>query len=40
VTYPGVPHSFFDRRFVEFADASADAWTRVLNFVQQHSRLT
>jgi carboxymethylenebutenolidase len=39
VTYPGVPHSFFDRRFVEFADASADAWTRVLKFVQQHSRL-
>ena len=33
VTYPGAPHSFFDRRYVEFADASADAWRRVLDFV-------
>src|SRR5678815_5656689 len=24
--YPGAPHSFFDRKFAEFADASADAW--------------
>ncbi len=33
VTYPGAPHSFFDRRYVEFAEASADAWKRVLNFI-------
>lgn len=33
VTYPGAPHSFFDRKYVEFADASADAWKRVLGFV-------
>jgi carboxymethylenebutenolidase len=33
VTYPGAPHSFFDRRQEEFADASADAWTRVLDFL-------
>ncbi len=33
VTYPGAPHSFFDRRYEEFADASADAWKRILNFI-------
>ena len=31
--YPGAPHSFFDRKQAEFAEASADAWTRVLGFV-------
>ena len=33
VIYPGAPHSFFDRRFAEFADASADAWERVRGFI-------
>ncbi len=33
VAYPGAPHSFFDRRYAEYADASADAWKRVLGFV-------
>jgi carboxymethylenebutenolidase len=33
VTYPGAPHSFFDRKQEEFADASTDAWTRVLDFL-------
>ena len=33
VTYEGAPHSFFDRKYEEFADASADAWQRVLAFV-------
>jgi len=33
VTYDGAPHSFFDRRYAEYADASADAWTRMLNFI-------
>ena len=37
VTYDGAPHSFFDRKHEEFADASADAWERVLAFVQRHS---
>jgi carboxymethylenebutenolidase len=37
VTYPGAPHSFFDRRQTEFADASADAWRRVLEFVKKHA---
>jgi carboxymethylenebutenolidase len=38
VTYPGAPHSFFDRRYEDFADASEDAWTRVLAFVEQHTQ--
>jgi carboxymethylenebutenolidase len=33
VSYPGATHSFFDRRQADFADASADAWQRVLDFV-------
>jgi carboxymethylenebutenolidase len=33
VTYPGAPHSFFDRRYEEFAAASADAWDRTLRFI-------
>jgi carboxymethylenebutenolidase len=33
VAYPGAPHSFFDRRNEEFADACADAWRRVLAFL-------
>lgn len=36
VVYPGAPHSFFDRRYEDFADASADAWERVLDFVARH----
>ncbi len=36
VTYDGAPHSFFDRKFDEFADASADAWRRVLAFIERH----
>ena len=37
VTYEGAPHSFFDRRQEEYADASADAWRRTLEFVERHS---
>jgi carboxymethylenebutenolidase len=37
VTYAGAPHSFFDRKYEEFAEASADAWRRVLAFVEHHS---
>ena len=32
--YPGAPHSFFDRKSEEFADASADAWQRLLAFIR------
>jgi len=38
VTYDGAPHSFFDRRYEDFADASEDAWRRVLAFLDQHAR--
>jgi carboxymethylenebutenolidase len=37
VTYDGAPHSFFDRKQDEFADASADAWRRTLEFIERHS---
>jgi len=37
VTYQGAPHSFFDRRYEEFAEASEDAWRRVLEFLERHS---
>jgi carboxymethylenebutenolidase len=33
VTYPDAPHSFFDRRAADFADASDDAWRQMLDFV-------
>jgi carboxymethylenebutenolidase len=32
--YPGAPHSFFDRKQEEYADASEDAWRRVLDFLR------
>jgi carboxymethylenebutenolidase len=32
--YPGAPHSFFDRKQEEYADASEDAWRRVLTFLR------
>ena len=37
ITYPGAPHSFFDRKFAEFSDESADAWQRVLAFIDTNS---
>jgi carboxymethylenebutenolidase len=37
VTYEGAPHSFFHRKQAEFADASDDAWRRVLAFVDRHT---
>ena len=36
VAYPGAPHSFFDRKQEEFAQASEDAWNRTLAFIEQH----
>jgi carboxymethylenebutenolidase len=38
VVYEGAPHSFFDRKQEEFASASEDAWTRVLDFLERHGR--
>lgn len=37
VTYEGAPHSFFDRKQADFAEASADAWRRVLAFLAAHT---
>jgi carboxymethylenebutenolidase len=36
VTYDGAPHSFFDRKQDEFAEASEDAWRRVLEFIERN----
>jgi carboxymethylenebutenolidase len=33
VTYPEAPHSFFDRKAADHAEASAAAWDEVLRFV-------
>ena len=38
VTYPGAPHSFFDRKQEQFQDASDDAWRRTLEFVGRSAR--
>jgi carboxymethylenebutenolidase len=35
VTYEGAPHSFFDRRYEDHAEASEDAWRRVLAFIDR-----
>jgi carboxymethylenebutenolidase len=37
VVYPGAPHSFFDRKYEEFAADSEDAWGRVVAFLERHS---
>jgi carboxymethylenebutenolidase len=37
VSYEGAPHSFFDRKAAEFADASDAAWTEVLTFITKRA---
>jgi carboxymethylenebutenolidase len=37
--YQGAPHSFFDRRQEQYADASQDAWERVLRFIESLSKV-
>jgi len=37
ITYDGAPHSFFDRKQEQFADASADAWRRLTEFIERHA---
>jgi carboxymethylenebutenolidase len=32
ISYPGAPHSFFDRSAAEHAEAASDAWRQVLDF--------
>jgi carboxymethylenebutenolidase len=36
VEFEGAPHSFFDRKQEEFAQASEDAWRRVLEFIARY----
>ena len=36
IEYEGAPHSFFDRKQADYADASADAWQRTLDFIEAH----
>ena len=36
VIYPGAPHSFFDRKAAEYADASEQAWAEILGFIDAH----
>ena len=36
VEYEGAPHSFFDRKQEDYAETSADAWQKTLDFVEQH----
>jgi carboxymethylenebutenolidase len=37
IVYDGAPHSFFDRKQDDFEEASADAWRRVIAFIDAHS---
>ncbi len=37
VTYPGAPHSFFDRKADDFAEASTNAWRRTLKFIRANT---
>jgi carboxymethylenebutenolidase len=37
IEYDGAPHSFFDRKQEDFADASEDAWGRVLEFIGRYA---
>jgi carboxymethylenebutenolidase len=36
--YEGAPHSFFDRAYADWTDAGADAWRRILAFVDRYAR--
>ncbi len=36
IVYPGAPHSFFDRKAADHADASSAAWSETLAFIGSH----
>jgi carboxymethylenebutenolidase len=38
VTYPGAPHSFFDRKAAQYAGESEDAWAAVLDFIRDRAQ--
>ena len=35
ISYPGAPHSFFDRKAADYADESAAAWDETMRFVRE-----
>jgi carboxymethylenebutenolidase len=35
-TYPGAPHSYFDRSFAEHREACQDSWKRILAFTDRY----
>ncbi len=37
ITYPGAPHSFFDRKADDFSQASTNAWRRTLKFIRANT---
>jgi carboxymethylenebutenolidase len=37
VTYPGAPHSFFDRKADQFAAESEAAWSEIQAFIDRHA---
>jgi carboxymethylenebutenolidase len=37
IVYPGAPHSFFDKKATEFADAAASSWAETLTFIRRHT---
>jgi carboxymethylenebutenolidase len=37
ISYPGAPHSFFDKLQTQYSEASAGAWDQVLRFISAHS---
>lgn len=37
ITYPGAPHSFFDKKADEFSKTSESAWAEVLGFVERNA---
>ena len=39
ITYPGAPHSFFDKKADEYSKTSEAAWAEVLGFVGRNSSL-
>jgi carboxymethylenebutenolidase len=37
-TYPGAPHSYFDRSFAEHREACQDSWKRILEFTERNAK--
>jgi carboxymethylenebutenolidase len=37
VSYPGAPHSFFDRKAAEFSRESDSAWDETISFIEAHA---